>query len=157
FPRRGDLRATGELRHRFHRPRALQHADRPVLPRDRAVLAGWRAGLVGPAGGRDPPRQCGEQREFSTGGAQPPHIREVMMRRKLLGGTFIVAAAAAGWLLLAGQAQAAGDTIKVGVLATFEGPFAILGEDSLRGATMAFKEHNNMAGGKKLEIVTGSS
>ena len=79
------------------------------------------------------------------------------MRRKLLGGTFMVAAAAAGWLLLAGQAEAAGDTIKVGVLATFEGPFAILGEDSLRGATMAFKEHGNMAGGKKLEIVTGSS
>ena len=79
------------------------------------------------------------------------------MRRKLLGGSFMVAAATAGWLLLAGQAQAAGDTIKVGVLATFEGPFAILGEDSLRGANMAFKEHNMMAGGKKLDIITGSS
>jgi len=43
------------------------------------------------------------------------------------------------------------------VLATFEGPFAILGEDSLRGANMAFKEHKMMAGGKKLEIITGSS
>jgi len=78
------------------------------------------------------------------------------MRRKLLGGSFMVAAATAWWLLLAGQAHAE-DTIKVGVLATFEGPFAILGEDSLRGANMAFKEHNMMAGGKKLEIITGSS
>ena len=78
------------------------------------------------------------------------------MRRKLLGGSFMVAAATAGWLLSAGQAHAE-DTIKVGVLATFEGPFAILGEDSLRGANMAFKEHNMMAGGKKLEIITGSS
>ena len=76
------------------------------------------------------------------------------MRRRLLEGTFILAAAAG--LLLAGPARAE-DTLKIGVLATFEGPFAILGEDSLRGATMAFKEHDMMAGGKKLEIITGSS
>ena len=43
------------------------------------------------------------------------------------------------------------DTIKVGVLATLEGAFTVLGEDSIRGAKLAFKEHNSMAGGKKLE------
>jgi branched-chain amino acid transport system substrate-binding protein len=59
-------------------------------------------------------------------------------------------------VLIAGGALAA-DTIKIGVLATLEGPFAVLGEDSMRGANMAFKEHNFTAGGKKLEIITGSS
>jgi len=77
-----------------------------------------------------------------------------MMRRKLLGGALPLAVAAG--LLFAGHARAE-DTLKIGVLATFEGPFAILGEDSLRGANMAFKEHNMMAGGKKLEVITGSS
>ncbi|MGE0116846.1 MAG: ABC transporter substrate-binding protein [Dongiaceae bacterium] len=76
------------------------------------------------------------------------------MRRMLLGGVLPVAFAAG--LLLAGNA-AAQDTLKIGVLATFEGPFAILGEDSLRGANMAFNERNMTAGGKKLEIITGSS
>ena len=76
------------------------------------------------------------------------------MRRKLLGGAMVLAAAAG--LLFAGDARAQ-DSLKIGVLATFEGPFAILGEDSLRGANMAFKEHNMMAGGKKLEVITGSS
>ena len=49
------------------------------------------------------------------------------------------------------------DTIKIGVLATFEGAFAVLGEDSMRGAMLALKEHGGMAGGKKIEIVKGSS
>ena len=49
------------------------------------------------------------------------------------------------------------DTIKIGVLATFEGAFAVLGEDSLRGALMAIDEHGGMVGGKKIEIVKGSS
>jgi branched-chain amino acid transport system substrate-binding protein len=56
----------------------------------------------------------------------------------------------------AGSAVAEG-TLKIGVLATLEGAFAVLGEDSMRGANMAFKEHNFTAGGKKLEIITGSS
>ena len=52
------------------------------------------------------------------------------------------------------QAQ---DTLKVGLLATFEGPFTVLGEDSKRGAELALAEHNGMAGGKKIEWVIGSS
>jgi branched-chain amino acid transport system substrate-binding protein len=77
-----------------------------------------------------------------------------MMRRILLGST-LPALFAVGLLLTPGARAA--DSLKIGVLATFEGPYAILGEDSLRGANMAFKEHNMMAGGKKLEIITGSS
>ena len=62
------------------------------------------------------------------------------------------AAAAVVWGLGIGTAAAAGDTIKVGVLATLEGAFTVLGEDSMRGADLAFKQHNMMAGGKKIEI-----
>src|SRR5260370_34781189 len=54
----------------------------------------------------------------------------------------------------AGEAQA---TIKVGVLATLEGPFAAGGQDSMRGADLAVKLHNGMAGGKKIEFIKGSS
>jgi branched-chain amino acid transport system substrate-binding protein len=49
------------------------------------------------------------------------------------------------------------DTIKVGILATLQGAFTVLGEDSMRGAKLALQEHNMTAGGKKIEIVTGSS
>jgi branched-chain amino acid transport system substrate-binding protein len=49
------------------------------------------------------------------------------------------------------------DTIKIGVLATFEGAFTILGEDSLRGALLAVDENGGMVAGKKIEIVKGSS
>jgi len=74
---------------------------------------------------------------------------------KVLSRSAIPAAVAAG-LILSAAAQADG-SIKVGILATFEGPFTILGEDSMRGAKMALSEHKSMAGGKKLEIVVGSS
>src|SRR6185437_15351656 len=38
-----------------------------------------------------------------------------------------------------------------------EGAFTVLGQDSMRGAELALKEHNYMAGGKKIEIIKGSS
>jgi len=49
------------------------------------------------------------------------------------------------------------DTIKVGLLATFEGPFTVLGEDGERGAMTAIDEVGGMVAGKKIEIVKGSS
>ncbi len=49
------------------------------------------------------------------------------------------------------------DTIKMGALATLEGAFAALGEDSLRGVQMALAEFGNSAGGKNIELITGSS
>ncbi len=48
-------------------------------------------------------------------------------------------------------------TIKIGLLATLEGPFTVLGQDGMRGAELALKEHKYMAGGKKIEIIKGSS
>ena len=63
--------------------------------------------------------------------------------------------------LLAGVAYIAPayaeDTIKVGLLATLEGAFTVLGQDGMRGAELALKEHNYMAGGKKIEVIKGSS
>jgi branched-chain amino acid transport system substrate-binding protein len=58
---------------------------------------------------------------------------------------------------LAPQLARADDSIKVGLLATLEGPFTVLGQDGVRGAELAFKEANYTAGGKKIEVVKGSS
>ena len=58
---------------------------------------------------------------------------------------------------LAPQWAYADDSIKVGLLATLEGPFTVLGQDSVRGAELAFKEANYTAGGKKIEVIKGSS
>ena len=47
--------------------------------------------------------------------------------------------------------------MKIGLLATLEGPFAAGGQDGMRGAELAVKERNGMAGGKKIEIIKASS
>ncbi|MEH6525392.1 MAG: ABC transporter substrate-binding protein [Sneathiella sp.] len=57
---------------------------------------------------------------------------------------------------LAGPAVAE-DSIKMGALATHEGAFAVLGEESMRGVTMALEEVNYMVAGKKIELISGSS
>jgi branched-chain amino acid transport system substrate-binding protein len=60
-------------------------------------------------------------------------------------------------LLVAPALAFAEDTIKIGVLATFEGAFTVLGEDGMRGAMTAVDEFHGMVGGKKIEIIKGSS
>jgi branched-chain amino acid transport system substrate-binding protein len=64
----------------------------------------------------------------------------------------IAAAAACGTSPVIAQ-----EALKVGVLATLEGAFTVLGQDGVRGVELALKEHNGMAGGKKIEIIKGSS
>lgn len=49
------------------------------------------------------------------------------------------------------------DAIRIGLLATFEGPFTVLGEDGERGALTAVEEFGGTVAGKKIEIVKGSS
>ena len=66
-------------------------------------------------------------------------------------------ALALGSALVAPSLALAGGTIKVGILATLEGPFTVLGQDGVRGTTLALQEHAGMAGGMKIEIVQGSS
>ena len=51
----------------------------------------------------------------------------------------------------------AADTITIGAFSTLEGAFAVLGKESIRGVEMALHEFNNMAGGKKIKMITGSS
>ncbi len=65
-------------------------------------------------------------------------------------------AGAAALAVLAGSALAQ-ETLKIGVLATLEGPFAAPGQDSMRGADLALKHKGGMAGGKKIEFVKVSS
>jgi branched-chain amino acid transport system substrate-binding protein len=49
------------------------------------------------------------------------------------------------------------EAIKMGALATLEGAFTVLGQDGIRGVELALKERNYTAGGKKIELVKGSS
>jgi branched-chain amino acid transport system substrate-binding protein len=65
-----------------------------------------------------------------------------------------LAAFAAAGLAIAG---ASAQEIKLGALATLEGPFAVPGQDSMRGVDLAVAEHKNMAGGKKIIVIKGSS
>lgn len=69
--------------------------------------------------------------------------------------TLLALALATG--LTAPSLALAEDSIKIGLLATFEGPFTVLGEDGERGAMTALEEMGGKAGGKKIEIVKGSS
>jgi len=60
-------------------------------------------------------------------------------------------------VLFAPHVAFAEDTIKVGLLATLEGAFTVLGQDGIRGAELALTEAGYKAGGKKIEITKGSS
>ena len=44
------------------------------------------------------------------------------------------------------------EVIKIGSLATLEGPFAVLGQDGIRGIKLALQQWNYTAGGKKIEL-----
>jgi branched-chain amino acid transport system substrate-binding protein len=68
----------------------------------------------------------------------------------------LVGAAVVAAFGLAGPASAQ-EVIKIGLLATLEGPFAAGGQDGMRGAELALKQRNGMAGGKKIEIIKASS
>ncbi|MGQ9370148.1 ABC transporter substrate-binding protein [Azospirillum sp. ST 5-10] len=75
------------------------------------------------------------------------------MHRTLKG---VLAAATVATVAAAAPVHAQ-DAIKVGGLATLEGAFAVMGQDSLRGLELALKESNYTAGGKTLELIKGSS
>jgi ABC-type branched-subunit amino acid transport system substrate-binding protein len=68
--------------------------------------------------------------------------------------TWLTALAAAG--VFAGGAQAQ-EKIKVGLLATLEGTYTVLGEDGVRGFQTAMKQAGGKAGGKEIEVVIASS
>ena len=64
--------------------------------------------------------------------------------------------AALASLLLSGTALAA-DKLKVGVTATLEGTYTILGVDGMAGFNAAVKKYGQTAGGKELEFVVAST
>ena len=64
--------------------------------------------------------------------------------------------AALAAMLLSGAAMAQ-EKLKVGLLATLEGTYTVLGEDGVRGFQTAMKKYGLKYGSKELEIITASS
>src|SRR5262245_18202348 len=60
-------------------------------------------------------------------------------------------------IVMAGVATAQQQTVKIGLLATLEGPFAAGGQDGMRGAELAVKQRGGSVAGKKIEIIKASS
>ena len=75
------------------------------------------------------------------------------MSKRLIGAAGLGLAFALGG---AGAAFAA-DPLKVGVLATLEGTYTVLGEDGVRGFNVALKKFGGMAGGREVEVVIGAT
>jgi branched-chain amino acid transport system substrate-binding protein len=73
------------------------------------------------------------------------------MKRALV--IFIICAALAVCLSLPVKAQAEEGVIKIGAMATLEGPFTVLGQDGMRGIKLALKQWNNTVAGKKIELI----
>ena len=67
-----------------------------------------------------------------------------------------VGAAAATALMGTAWAQQ-GQPVKIGLLATLEGPFAAGGADGMRGAELAVKQRGGVVAGRKIEIIKASS
>lgn len=64
---------------------------------------------------------------------------------------------AAGAALMLSTPALAQEPIKLGVLATLEGAFTVLGEDGMRGAELALQEFGYEVAGHPIEVITGSS
>ena len=66
-------------------------------------------------------------------------------------------AAAVALTAVVGTAANAADKLKIGVTATLEGTYTVLGEDGMRGYELAVKAHGGKAGGKEIETIVGST
>ena len=64
---------------------------------------------------------------------------------------------AAAVAAVGGTAFAQGQPVKIGLLATLEGPFAAGGADGMRGAELAVKQRGGVVAGRKIEIIKASS
>jgi branched-chain amino acid transport system substrate-binding protein len=77
----------------------------------------------------------------------------VKVNKRFVVRTLIGAAAA----LAVSGAHTQGAPVKIGLLATLEGPFAAGGADGMRGAELAVMQRGGMVAGRKIEILKGSS
>ncbi len=64
---------------------------------------------------------------------------------------------AAAVAAVSGAALAQGTPVKIGLLATLEGPFAAGGADGMRGAELAVKQRGGVVAGRRIEIIKASS
>ena len=64
---------------------------------------------------------------------------------------------AAAMTAVMGSAWAQSGPVKIGLLATLEGPFAAGGADGMRGAELAVKQRGGMVAGRKIDIIKASS
>lgn len=53
--------------------------------------------------------------------------------------------------------SARAEDLRLGAVAVLEGAFTMLGQDSMRGVELALQEFNYTAGGRQIELITGSS
>jgi branched-chain amino acid transport system substrate-binding protein len=81
----------------------------------------------------------------------------VKVSKRFVVRSVMAAAAATVAAALPGTAWAQQGPVKIGLLATLEGPFAAGGADGMRGAELALKQRGGMAGGRKVEIIKASS
>ncbi len=65
--------------------------------------------------------------------------------------------AAAAVVAVGSTAFAQGAPVKIGLLATLEGPFAAGGADGMRGAELAVQQRGGVVAGRKIEIIKASS
>ena len=70
----------------------------------------------------------------------------------------LLLATAAGFAALVGTGSVnAADKLKVGVTATLEGTYTVLGEDGMRGYELAVEAHGGKVAGKEIETIVGST
>jgi branched-chain amino acid transport system substrate-binding protein len=74
------------------------------------------------------------------------------MKTTLKGSLSVLALMASGTMVLA-----EGEPLRVGVLATLEGTYTVLGEDGVRGMKTALALANNMAGDRPVELIIQST
>ena len=79
------------------------------------------------------------------------------MNKRIWVRTTLCAAAAATVAALGSTAFAQGTPVKIGLLATLEGPFAAGGADGMRGAELAIKQRGGVVAGRKIELIKASS
>lgn len=78
----------------------------------------------------------------------------MIVNKRNLARTVLAAAALAAF---GGTAFAQGAPVKIGLLATLEGPFAAGGADGMRGAELAVRLRGGTVAGRKIEIIKASS
>ncbi len=69
----------------------------------------------------------------------------------------LVTTAVGAALMSASSAYADGHSMKIGVMATLEGTYTVLGEDGVRGIKTALAAFGGKAGGKEIELVIQST